>query len=542
MSQYSTASAAPFLRTSTTPTIGAFLIALLGLIALYCARLWPEWSQNPDLSHGFLAPLVFFLLVDESRRRGAQRWLQSNSLITFAVAGSAFAGLGLFALAGLLAASVAWTHALVLFLLGASLCSFLFCGLLILSDNRVCLLPFNWISFTALFLWLLVAPLPSGTYARLTLTLQTAVTGAVFHTLHVLGVPAQQHGNMIELARTTVGVEEACSGVRSLLSCIYAGFFFAAWLVRSPKKRLLLIVAAPVLALVMNFVRSLLLTLLANAGKDISGIWHNATGYAVLTVTSLLLAWLAFTLEGKRKSTGNTTPFLLPVPTGFAHASLWSFWAALSASLALGLFYLSHSALARNEAKPIPDIAAMLPVQADGWQVSSTPDLYQFSNVLQTTHLVQRTYLRAQEKGEPLRLTVYVAYWPAGQATVSRVASHTPDACWPGSGWAPQAAGERRQVLGLSFPRSQLYPAEHRVFQNQGISQHVWFWHLYDGSPINYRDPYSVPALLELAWQYGFRSQGDQAFIRFSSNRPWTEIASEPLVGEIVGNLTKLGL
>src|SRR3978361_142529 len=92
MSPNSSASAAPFLRTSTTPTIGAFLIALLGLIALYCLRLWPEWSQNPDLSHGFLAPVVFFLLVDESRRRGAQRWLQSNSLITFAVAGSAVAG------------------------------------------------------------------------------------------------------------------------------------------------------------------------------------------------------------------------------------------------------------------------------------------------------------------------------------------------------------------------------------------------------------------------------------------------------------------
>jgi len=518
------------------------LAALAGLIVLYCARLWPEWSQNADLSHGFLAPIIFFLLVDESRRRGVQRWLQSTPLVTFAVAGSASAGLGLFALAGLLAASVAWTHALVLFLLGASLCSFLFCGLLILSDDRVCLLPFNWISFTALFLWLLVAPLPSGTYARLTLALQTGVTGAVFHTLHFLGIPAQQHGNLIELATTTVGVEEACSGVRSLLSCIYAGFFLAAWLVRRPRKRLLLIVVAPVLAVLMNFVRSLLLTLLANAGKNISGAWHDATGYAVLTVTSLLLAWLALTLEGKRKPSGVTAPFQFPVPTGFAHASLWSFWAALSTCLALGLFSLSHSALARNEVRPIPAIAAMLPVEANGWQVSSTENLYQFSSVLQTTHLVQRTYVRSQPDGNPLRFTVYIAYWPAGKATVSRVASHTPDACWPGSGWTPKAIEEKRQLLKLSVRSEPLYPAEHRVFQNQGVSQHVWFWHLYDGSPINYRDPYSVPALLELAWKYGFRSQGDQAFVRFSCNRPWTDIANEPLVGEIIHNLHQLGL
>ncbi len=542
MSRYSTASAAPFLRTSTTPTIGAVLVALAVLMMLYCVRLWPEWSQNPDLTHGFLSPLIFFLLVDESRRRGAQRWLRAKSGLTWAVAGSAVAGLAFFALAGLLAASVAWTHALVLFLLGASLCGFLLCGLLVFADHRVCLLPFNWISFTAIFLWLLVAPLPSGTYARLTLALQTGVTSTVFHTLHLLGIPAQQHGNMIELPTTTVGVEEACSGVRSLLSCIYAGFFFAAWLVRGPGKRAVLLIAAPVLALAMNFLRSLLLTLLANAGRDIRGAWHDATGYAVLTVTSLLLAGLALKLEGKRQPSGNTAPFLMSLPTGFAHASLWSFWAALSASVALGLFYFSHAALARTEAKPVPNLSALLPLEAAGWQVSSTQDLYQFSNVLQTTYLVQRTYLRADDKGPPIRLTVYVAYWPAGQATVSRVASHTPDACWPGSGWAPQITEERRQALTITGAQGTLYPAEHRLFQNQGITQHVWFWHIYDGSPINYRDPYSVPALLELAWRYGFRSQGDQAFIRLSSNRPWSEIAREPLVSDIVHNLAKLGL
>ena len=51
-----------------------------------------------------------------------------------------------------------------------------------------------------------------------------------------------------------------------------------------------------------------------------------------------------------------------------------------------------------------------------------------------------------------------------------------------------------------------------------------------------------MAALLELAWQYGFRAQGDQSFIRISSNRPWSGIANEPLVGEVVSNLTKLGL
>ena len=54
--------------------------------------------------------------------------------------------------------------------------------------------------------------------------------------------------NLIELARATVGVEEACSGIRSLLSCVFAGFFFAACLVRRPVRRVVVIVAAPLLA------------------------------------------------------------------------------------------------------------------------------------------------------------------------------------------------------------------------------------------------------------------------------------------------------
>jgi hypothetical protein len=81
------------------------------------------------------------------------------------------------------------------------------------------------------------------------------------------------------------------------------------------------------------------------------------------------------------------------------------------------------------------------------------------------------------------------------------------------------------------------------LFQSDaGFPQNVWFWHLYDGHSINYQDPYSVPALLKLALQYGFRRQGDQFFIRVSSNQPWSELVKEPLVHEIFANLAGTGL
>ncbi len=516
----------------------AVLAALVGLIAAFTIFLWPEWSQNPDLSHGFLVPAIFLLLIWESRKNGPRRWLTGGRGTVLAQVAAMAGGFLLFALAGLLAASVAWTHAVVSFLLAASLCSFLLGGLLLLADARVCVVPFNWVSLTAIFLWLLVAPLPTGTYARITFALQGWVTSGVLHSLHLLGVPARQHGNIIELATTTVGVEEACSGIRSLISCVFAGFFFAAWQVRRPAARLALIIVAPVLALGMNFLRSLILTLLANSGRNIAGAWHDVTGFAILGLTAAILAWLAVLLETNQPAAVVPGTGIAP---GFPRVSLRVFWGGMATTLALGGFYFASYQPAALTGRPAPDLAAMLPAEPAGWEVSTPTNLYQFAGILQTTHLMERTYVRADTKGRLTQLTVYVAYWPAGQTTVSRVASHTPDACWPGTGWIARPIPDVRQLLEL--PGRSLPLAEHRVFQNDaGLPQNVWFWHLYDGRSITYLDPYSVPALLKLALRYGFRRQGDQFFIRVSSNKPWTELAAEPLVGDIFTNLSQRGL
>jgi hypothetical protein len=65
---------------------------------------------------------------------------------------------------------------------------------------------------------------------------------------------------------------------------------------------------------------------------------------------------------------------------------------------------------------------------------------------------------------------------------------------------------------------------------------------VFDGRAIDYQDPYSIPALLEIALKYGFRRQGSQYFIRISSNRPWTELAAEPLLRQILANLQPAGI
>ena len=513
-------------------------VLLLGLAGAFSLVLWPEWRSNPDLSHGFFVPVVFLLLLWESRRQGPHRWLPARRPVALALGCFMVAGFLLFAMAGLLAASLAWSHALVLFVLAASLCCFLTGGLILLADEQVRVVPCNWISFTAIFLWLLAAPLPHGTYARITLALQGWVTGSVLHTLHLLGIPARQHGNIIELVRTTVGVEEACSGIRSLLSCIFAGFFFAAWQVRRPLARLGLILVAPLLALGMNYLRSLTLTLLANSGRDITGFWHDATGYAILGVTALLLAGLAILLESKPAP---VTTERVPAGRAPPRGPRRFFWVTMAATLAMGIFFFASSRPPARDNRQPPDLLASLPASAGNWQVVTPTDLYQFADILQTTHLVERSYLRKTGPADFIQFTVYVAYWSAGQASVSRVATHTPDACWPGAGWTPHPLIDTQQSPAM--PGLNIAAGEHRLFENgDGYRQNVWFWHIYDGRVLDFHDPYSVPALLRSALHYGFRRQGDQFFIRISSNKPWHELAHEPLVREILTNLTAFGL
>jgi len=528
-------------RFSVLRALAGINVALLGALTLVLSvYLWPQWRHNPDLSHGLFMPLIFLLLVWESRRIGPLRHPPAGALFLAAVVLLAAVALASLAAAGLFAVSLGWSHSLVMFTLAAAFTAALLAGFVALSVEPLRLIPLNWIAFAAAALWLLTAPIPPGTYTTLTLRLQTWVTGHVLTALQALGVAARQQGNLIELANTTVGVEEACSGIRSLVSCVYAGLFFSALLVRRPWARAILLVLAAPLAIAMNFARSLTLTLLANAGVDINGIWHDATGFAILGITVVVLIGLAFLLEPGRgrpaPAPAGRTAGWVSVPAAFASQAILGVFLVLAVVLA-GFFVL-HTRPAGHDGRPPPDLAAVLPAAPAGWAVVTSTDLYRFADTLETHHLFQRSYFKGTTDNFT-QITFYLAYWPPGQTSVSNVALHTPDACWPGVGWRPVPSTPARftpVVAGHLLPA-----AEYRRFTREEILQHVWFWHLYDGAAITQRDPRSPRELLAIAWRYGFRKNGEQLFVRVSSNRPWNAIAGESLMAEVFANLHPFG-
>jgi hypothetical protein len=320
----------------------------------------------------------------------------------------------------------------------------------------------------------------------------------------------------------------------------------------------LVLVAGP-LALLTNFFRSLTLTLLAREGVDIGGAWHDGLGFAVLAVTTALLAWLATVLEAREASPGRRTSdgaekgnAKRPADTaGDIGASDVSTWANSAPGVG-GMAFLVVAALwlgyvmARTEggaslSGTVPDLGRIVPERApEGWTVRTRGDLFYYFDALQTDHLLERTYQRRGPEGIT-QVTVYVAWWPAGKTSVSTVAAHTPESCWPGTGWVMDGAQSSRRALPLPDGRV-VAEAEQRVFHHGDFPQRVWFWHVVAGEPFRAFDPLSWRDQLKVFFERGVRRDEAQAFVRISTNREWSEIAGEPLVAEVLKGFSALGV
>jgi exosortase len=513
-------------------------MGLAACVAAFAALVWPQWLHDGDLAHGIFLPFLAVILAVESRRDACPRFLRPGFGPLAACALLMLAGFASLAVAVAYAAAMGWSHAMAEFMASAALVFALAAAWLGLAERRIRFLPLNWAAGVAVILWLFASPPPPGTYARLSSFLQAEVTHGVVWALSAAGIAAFQQGNVIELARTSVGVSEACSGVRSLISCTVAGLFLSAILVRKPAHRALVIAVSPAIGLAMNFLRSLFLTLLANAGVDIEGRWHDLTGASILVATTLLVAAFAFRLHRLEPATALAHAAEPPPPMG--RSPLPGIVAAgLVLAAVTGAVLATAGRAQRAEPASEPNLAALLPEAPPGWTVQTTPNFDQYSGILHTHALIERVYSDGPSP-DSAHVTLYIAYWRPGQAPVSLVDTHTPDACWPGSGWVAQAGPSGRQELSIGGRR--LAPAESRLFAHGTFETSVWFWHLYGGRPITFVDPRSVGRLLGLAWRYGFGPAKDQMFVRVSSDRPWGEIASQPVLGQFFENMRPLGL
>ncbi len=214
-----------------------FLTLLAGLYAGILRDLAWQWWDDSNYTHGFLVPIFSGLLI----------WQRRKQLATLPEKGSwtglpvLFAGVGALLLGEIGAENFLMRSSLIMILV----------GLVLFHLGRE---SFRVLAFPLLFLFFMV-PLPATLFYAVAFPLQNLAARNAAWTLDTLGVPVLLDGNIIHLTKQSLGVAEACSGIRSLISLLSVSVGWAA-LTLSGFCAMAIFVAAVVP-----------ITILANAGR-----------------------------------------------------------------------------------------------------------------------------------------------------------------------------------------------------------------------------------------------------------------------------------
>ena len=158
--------------------------------------------------------------------------------------------------------------------------------------------------------FLVAVPWPSGLENLLTQSLMRLNTATTVELLGFFGIPAVQHGNVIEVSTGVVGIDEACSGIRSLQATLMISLFLGEVYALSARRRALCVFAGFALAFIFNVGRTLLLTRIASArGVGAVAFWHDPAGVSIL-VACFLCLWLIARALQKAESTGGKAEIL----------------------------------------------------------------------------------------------------------------------------------------------------------------------------------------------------------------------------------------
>lgn len=152
----------------------------------------------------------------------------------------------------------------------------------------------------AICFFLVAVPWPTLLEGQLIQGLTRANAQATVESLGLLGVPAIQHGNVIELATGTVGLDEACSGIRSFQASLMIALFLGELYALDGLRRILCILTGFGLSFVFNVIRTTVLSMVA-AKKGIAAIqgWHDPAGVTILVACFLCLWGMVVMAKGK---------------------------------------------------------------------------------------------------------------------------------------------------------------------------------------------------------------------------------------------------
>ena len=279
-------------RSRSVSPAAVLLFATLGLLwFILCRNLSLEWSSNEQYSYGwfvpFFAAFLFWLRWESwpaasgyllsvngsSDSAGAAPRTNNKKLITIGaiIALAIIAPIRLFQYANPDWRPLSWLHALAV--VGLTLMVIGYWG------GRAAVRHF---AFPVSFI-LVAVPWLTPIEAPLVQWLMRVVAAVATETLTLFGIPAQLEGSLIRVNNGVVGVNEACSGVRSLQTSLMIGLLFGELKRLTISRRVALVGAALAIALIANFGRALFLVWIA-ASQDLAAVekWHDIAGFAIV--------------------------------------------------------------------------------------------------------------------------------------------------------------------------------------------------------------------------------------------------------------------
>lgn len=268
------------------------------------------WSHSPEMQFGWMVLILCGFLVTEvaTQRPLAQpRWGLLPMLLV---------------VIGVLAVVMFQLYQAAFGTMPASLMGLAFGVMSIITANIIAVYgvgALGTLGFAFYFL-LIALPLPSVVQSLLVSNLQLFVASMDEELLNLIGIPAQRSGAIIRLANGQVGVDDACSGFRSLQSSIMAGMFIGFLLFKGWGWRIVLVLVAILFAILGNVGRTFFLCWqgAARGIESIQGV-HDAAGWSVMAFTAAgvgAASWFALgaqqSLVRTRKARGTSKQAVEP--------------------------------------------------------------------------------------------------------------------------------------------------------------------------------------------------------------------------------------
>lgn len=257
-------------------------LTILALAATVIYAFWPtfvqlsdKWLNDPQYSHGLLVPAFSLILLWLRRDRypakaAAAPWC-GLALLTLGAAGRVLGGLMFFG----------WLQA-------ASLLPMIAGMVLAFGGWQV----LRWSLPAIAFLFFMI-PMPYSVEIALGFPLQTMATIASTFVLQCLGQPAVAEGHTILINEFKLGIVEACSGLRMLVT--FVTFSTAVCLVvqKPLSDKLLILLSAIPIALIVNVIRIVVtgLMYLHVNSQTATVFFHDLAGWIMMPM-ALALLWL----------------------------------------------------------------------------------------------------------------------------------------------------------------------------------------------------------------------------------------------------------